>query len=529
MLTIPGSDLYLPAPAPEMRGGRNSRGRGGRGRGEELRSSTMITRSSAEKSEIRVETETQLQLGVPDEIEQDTEQYSVEGVNSSVGVNTHLKDRELKEELASVKAQLKQLQQFVSKQQEEASEISSKAMEDFPPLVIANGTDSPAVAQQASNMVSWRDKVTTPLTPVGMPLKFVPPVIENGTQIVQIESLDVADMINSWEKAVVIYVVGGFVSADIIRGYIRKHWTSVTMPLVHAHEEGYYVLKFNSEHECSEILKGGPYFLNKAPMIVKKWSSNFDFKEEILRVIPVWIRLPSLPLHCWGAESLSRIVSAVGVPIIADECTAKQTKVSYARVLVEVDITQEFVKEIIIRDNTGREFTQKAIPEWRPFYCRKCNKLGHECREGSEANQDQKERVSNAGTKEGRENKMWIPSTLANIIKGVTGVDQLRAKLGDMHGAAGQQDSACTHSKDQGKTECEKEEEGDTGWTQVRYSKAARKNQQPSDKGAEVQPDTAAMRNSVDSTFALLADNGVDQEENGSIERDGNPQIPSKQ
>lgn len=209
-----------------------------------------------------------------------------------------------------------------------------------------------------------------------MTLKFVPPLLENGIQVVQFESHDVIDLVNIWERAIVVYVVGGNTIAEILRGFIRKHWSFVNMPNIHTHEDGYFILKFNTENECNEVLKGGPYFLNRAPMIVKKWNMDFDFKEEIMRVIPVWIRLPSLPLHYWGEESLSRIVNAVSVPILADECTAKQLKVSYARVLVEVDITQEFVKEIKIRDNTGREFTQKAIPEWRPFYCRVCHKNG---------------------------------------------------------------------------------------------------------------------------------------------------------
>ena len=117
--------------------------------------------------------------------------------------------------------------------------------------------------------------------------------------------------------------------------------------------------------------------------MVKKWSTNFDFKAEILRVMPVWIRLPSLPLHFWGEETPSRIVSAVGVPNLADDCIAKQLKVSYARVLVEVDITKEFVKDIKVRNSTRREFTQRAIPKRRPFFCHKCNKVGHICKEST--------------------------------------------------------------------------------------------------------------------------------------------------
>lgn len=112
-------------------------------------------------------------------------------------------------------------------------------------------------------------------------------------------------------------------------------------------------------------------------MIVKRWSTNFDLYEEVLRVIPVWCTLPKLPLHCWGKKSLSRIVSAIGVPLYADDCTSKQLRVSYARVLVEVDITKPLVKQVRIRDRVGKEFAQLVVPEWYPYYCPKCHNVGH--------------------------------------------------------------------------------------------------------------------------------------------------------
>ena len=70
---------------------------------------------------------------------------------------------------------------------------------------------------------------------------------------------------------------------------------------------------------------------------------------------------------------------------MADDCTKKQLKISYAKVLVEVDITKQFVKDIKVRDNIGREFTQRAIPKWRLFFCHRCNKLSQECKENYEA------------------------------------------------------------------------------------------------------------------------------------------------
>lgn len=274
--------------------------------------------------------------------------------------------------------------------------------------------------------------------------------------------------------------------------------------------------------------------MNRAPMIVKKWNRDFEFKEEILRVIPVWVRLPNLPLHCWGEEALSRIVSAIGVPILADECTTKQLKVSYARVLVEVDVTQDFVKDIKVRDNTGKEFWQKAIPEWRPFYCRKCHKLGHECNEDSEKTKEVDK------LKIGK--KMWIPTTIAKVMQGVTNMEDLRVKIGQQPKSInceednGQQNSTLTEHVIQqlprddqsllpefldscfeppNSTEVvihnsKTVEENEEGWTTVQSKKSARK--QPKEQHSNAKP------LEVDRQTASI-----------EINRDGSPQTPSQQ
>ena len=114
-------------------------------------------------------------------------------------------------------------------------------------------------------LTSWKDKVSKPpVSPIGMPLKFVAPTIENGKTIVSIESMDIDSLTKNWESAVVMYVVGGVTSVEIIRGFIRKHWSNVPIPSIHAHEEGFFILRFNSDSDVSKILNEGPYFLNRA-------------------------------------------------------------------------------------------------------------------------------------------------------------------------------------------------------------------------------------------------------------------------
>lgn len=54
-----------------------------------------------------------------------------------------------------------------------------------------------------------------------------------------------------------------------------------------------------------------------------------------------------MPLTGWGADSLSRIGNLVGDPLFADECTTNQLRVSFARILVEVDGTREMHKTVL--------------------------------------------------------------------------------------------------------------------------------------------------------------------------------------
>ncbi|MCH95908.1 hypothetical protein A2U01_0016890 [Trifolium medium] len=49
------------------------------------------------------------------------------------------------------------------------------------------------------------------------------------------------------------------------------------------------------------------------------------------------------------------------------------------RILVEVDITQELAKEITITDSEGGKLKQPVEYEWKPTFCNKCQKSGHQC------------------------------------------------------------------------------------------------------------------------------------------------------
>ncbi|XP_058775924.1 uncharacterized protein LOC131650225 [Vicia villosa] len=114
-------------------------------------------------------------------------------------------------------------------------------------------------------------------------------------------------------------------------------------------------------------------------MLLRDWKPDFNLQRDMLRTIPIWVKLPHLPLYLWGKRSLSKIGSALGTPLVTDECTANRLRVSYARILVEIDITQAPVTEITIRDTEGNRKKQPIEYEWRPKFCQRCQKVGHNC------------------------------------------------------------------------------------------------------------------------------------------------------
>ncbi|KAK4724359.1 hypothetical protein R3W88_027138 [Solanum pinnatisectum] len=187
----------------------------------------------------------------------------------------------------------------------------------------------------------------------GMNLSYFPPQIVNGQTMVQLE-----------EKEVQVE---------------EDKWKSVAKPDVYMHEEGYYTVKFQNLSDMNEILYIVPYTINNRPIILKQWCPDFDFGSEFLAEIPLWVNFPKLPPNCLDGGSLSRIASAIGVPLFADECTTKQTRISYAKMLIEVNVTKPIPQQITVMDPNRGTFMQEVVLEWRPQYCDKCQKIGHQC------------------------------------------------------------------------------------------------------------------------------------------------------
>jgi len=119
----------------------------------------------------------------------------------------------------------------------------------------------------------------------------------------------------------------------------------------------------------NEVQYACSYSINNKPMILKQWCPEFDFNVEFLTELPLRVKFPSLPTSCWSRDSLSRIASVIGVPKYADECTTKQTRISFARILIEVNVTKPLPDKVTVIDPLGKTLQQSVVFEWKPDYC----------------------------------------------------------------------------------------------------------------------------------------------------------------
>ncbi|KAL8520125.1 hypothetical protein ACS0TY_010885 [Phlomoides rotata] len=98
-------------------------------------------------------------------------------------------------------------------------------------------------------------------------------------------------------------------------------------------------------------------------MRVFKWTPNFDISHEV-PIAPVWVRFLGLPIHLIHTDALFIISNEFGKPLQVDHQTTEHSRLTYARVCIEMDLLQEPIPEFEI-DICGVSYTQRMVYENR--------------------------------------------------------------------------------------------------------------------------------------------------------------------
>ncbi|KAK6129487.1 hypothetical protein DH2020_036767 [Rehmannia glutinosa] len=130
-----------------------------------------------------------------------------------------------------------------------------------------------------------------------------------------------------------------------------------------------------ANEDFNKLWMGTLWSLGDCPMRVFKWTPSFNPKTEA-PLAPVWIRLPGLPIHFFDHNALFAISNIIGTPLQVDSQTASRSRLSMARVCVELNLLKERIEELVLEfDDTSQ--VQKIIYERIPDYCTHCKHIGH--------------------------------------------------------------------------------------------------------------------------------------------------------
>ena len=108
-------------------------------------------------------------------------------------------------------------------------------------------------------------------------------------------------------------------------------------------------------------------------LYLNRWTPDFNAEVDVPKEVPVWVRLPNLPVHCWNTPTLEKIGNALGKYI--DKADNKG-QYSCARICVEVDLDAGLPEAVKLKVGDWLYY-QKLDYEQLPFKCRQCHEHCH--------------------------------------------------------------------------------------------------------------------------------------------------------
>lgn len=195
---------------------------------------------------------------------------------------------------------------------------------------------------------------------------------EEECYIVNPDDLD--DISTSLGHVLLGFVAGKYPGRKAIRDTCNEWGVKYQL---HFQINEWIVVRFQSKEDRERVLHNGPYKVFRTLLVLRPLPRLFNFKKREAHKAPVWVRLPGLPYDLWNEKGLSNVASRLGLPLHSDANTCAKSKLSFARILVEVDVLKDLHNTVQICAPEGEEFEQVVIYESVPKFCSLCSSIGH--------------------------------------------------------------------------------------------------------------------------------------------------------
>ncbi|XP_009629264.2 uncharacterized protein [Nicotiana tomentosiformis] len=163
-----------------------------------------------------------------------------------------------------------------------------------------------------------------------------------------------------------------------MEGYFNRIWKGKRIDKIAQVNRGVFLIRFTNVDDRENVVEEGVQMFDRKLIVVKLWKADCDVTKDKVDRVPIWIRLVGLDVKYWGKNALTKITSLIGTPLKADKAMNNRDKMTYARVLVEIPLNQEYPTSVMFENEYGRIVEQNVEYEWKPVLCAKCKNFGHD-------------------------------------------------------------------------------------------------------------------------------------------------------
>ena len=207
-------------------------------------------------------------------------------------------------------------------------------------------------------------------------LAFSGPSIVDGKKIIQPPAAAVLEGVEFWEGSLVGQFFDKGLPLHVVRSIVDRLWGKHELPEIST-TEGMYIFRFRDPKARDWVLENGPWNFAGRPIILRFWKPGMEMLNAQLTSIPIWVKFFNIPLEYWTATSLGCIASAVGFPLHLDSHTENHTRLSFARICIEVDGKCEFPRSVLLDMGNGKFSNIRIEYPWVPQNCSHCKSFGH--------------------------------------------------------------------------------------------------------------------------------------------------------
>ncbi|XP_062119263.1 uncharacterized protein LOC133833014 [Humulus lupulus] len=229
---------------------------------------------------------------------------------------------------------------------------------------------------QASAQKQWQSFTAKTLSFSEQKLEFTEPEYREGRKFSRIDIEEVKVQLANWTSAVICMVLGANPPMAVFEGFIKRIWGHLGIAQIARMTMGLTMVKFNDEATRDNVLENGIIHFDRKPVIIRPWTTDLS-AVCLVRSVLLWIRLQDLGLQYWGSKCLSALVSTIGKPIMVDKYTRVRSRIQFARVLVEMEVTDNPPTSIEFINEHGQIMEQGVDYEWLPTKCKNCSSIGH--------------------------------------------------------------------------------------------------------------------------------------------------------